>query len=264
MKQELLNHFSGWWLDFALHSEDYYLVLSDDMDSFYSCRYLSKRFGAEIGGFYAFGQGLYLTEKAKISGKTPVYVDCAVVRDGVRCFDNHRTLFTNHMAINPNFLTDRQDEKNYYRKYCGSTLMLLYSLYHGELSELEKEFLIAIDGFYIGWYKENGAFRAVNQYWLDVLELTEDLTPVLKKRNMQYFIDLIEKYQLNEKIYINRNKLFTFADILPHDSFSLVLPTEMKDVKKNDIRNITVSDRTIFTAAETFDGSYRADFVTQN
>ena len=261
MKQELINHFSGWWLDFALHSEDYYLVLSDDMDSYYSCRYLSKRFGAEIGGFYAFGKGLYLSDKAKNSGKTPVYIDCAVVRDGVCCFDNHRTLFNNHMSINPNLITDRMDKKNYYKKFNGSTLMLLYSLYHGELSELEKEFLIAIDGFYIGWYRENGAFRHINQYWLDALELSEDLKPILEKRDMQYFTDLIGNYQLNEKIHLYRKRLFTFADILPHDSFNLVMPTEMKNLKKNDIGNISVSDRSIFTAAETFDGSYRADFV---
>ena len=261
MKQELLNHFSGWWLDFALHSEDYYLVLSDDMDSFYSCRYLSKRFGAEIGGFYEFGKGLYLTEKAKQSGRSPVYIDCSVVRDGVCCLDNHRTLFTNHMAINPNLITNRQDEKNYFKKYCGSTLMLLYALYHGDLSELEKEFLIAIDGFYIGWYKQNGAFRNVNQYWLDMLEISEDLIPILEKRNMQYFIDLIAKYQLNEKIYISKNKLFTFADILPHEPFTLVMPTVEGKLGKADIKNITVSDRKIFTAAETFDCSYIADFV---
>lgn len=260
MKQELLNHFSGWWLDFALHPEDYYLVLSDDMDSYYSCRYLNKRFGAEIGGFYAFGKGLYLTDKAKIQERKLVYVDCSVVRDGVMCFDNHRTIFNNHMTINPNLIIDRADDKNYFRKYCGSTLMLLYSLYHGELSELEKETLIAIDGFYIGWYKDNGAFRNINQYWLDVLEL-DDLTPILEKRNMQYFQDLIGKYQLNEKIYIDKNKLFTFADILPHDRFTLVMPTEMKRISKEDIKMITVSDRSVFTAAETFDCSYSADFL---
>ena len=261
MKQELLNHFSGWWMDFALHPEEYYLVLSDDMDSYFSCRYLNKRFSAEIGGFYAFGKGLYLTDKAKIERRKLVYVDCAVVRDGVMCFDNHRTIFSNHMAINPNLMIDRADDTNYFRKYCGSTLMLLYSLYHGDLTELEKETMIAIDGFYIGWYRNNGKYRDINEYWLDALELDEQLTPVLEKRDIQYFIDLIGKYQLNEKIYIDKNKLFTFADILPHDRFTLEIPTEMKRVSKDDIKKITISDKSVFTAAETFDGSYSADFV---
>ena len=261
MKQELLNHFSGWWLDFALHPEDYYIVLSDDMDSFYSCRYLIKRFGHEIGGFYAFGKGLYLNDKAISDKRQVVQVDCACVRDGVMCFDNHRTIFANHMAINPNVIMDRQDEKNYFKKYCGSTLLLLYALYHGDLSELEKEFLIAIDGFYIGWYKDNGAFRNINKFWLDMFELTEQLTPILEKRSMNYFRDLIQNYQLNEKIYIDKNKLFTFADILPQDRFNLVMPTCMKHVSKNNIKNITVADRSVFTAAETFDCSYSADFI---
>lgn len=260
MQQELLNHFPGWWQDIAQHPDDYYLVLSDDMDSFYSCRYLHKRFGVEIGGFYAFGKGLYLTDRAKKEERKLCFVDCSVVRDGVMCFDNHRTVFSNHMAVNPNLIYDRVDDTNYFRKYCGSTLMLLYSLYHGELTELEKEFVIAVDGFYIGWYRSNGAFRNINQYWLDILELDE-LTPILEKHNMQYFIDLIGKYQLMEKIYIDKNKLFTFADILPHDRFTLAMPTETKRISKEDVKMITVSDRSVFTAAETFDRSYSADFI---
>ena len=260
MQQSLLNHFPGWWQDLAQHPEKYYLVLTDDMDSFYSCRFLHKRFGAEIGGFYEFGKGLYLSDRAKIEDRKLIYVDCSVVRDGEMCFDNHRTIFTNHMAINPNLIFDRLDDNNYFRKYNGSTLMLLYALYKGDLSDLEKETLISIDGFYIGWYRNNGAFKNINQFWLDLLELDE-LIPILDKRNMRYFINLIGKYQLNEKIYIDKNKLFTFADILPHDHFSLVMPTEMKWTTKKDIQKITVSDRSVFTAAEVFDGSYSADFI---
>ena len=261
MKTELMNHFSGWCLDFASHPENYYLVLSDDMDSFYSCKYLKKRFNAEIGGYYAFGKGLFLTEKAKKENRNLIYVDCSVVRDGVMCFDNHRTLFTNHMAINPNMITDRASSDNYFKKYCGSTLMLLYALYHGELSDLEKDFVIAIDGFYIGWYRENGRFRNVNQYWLDMLDLSESLTPVLEKHDMQYYIDLIAKYQLKEKIFIKKNKLFTFADILPDDLFFMEMPTLMKSISKENISKLTVTDKTVFTAAETFDCSYVCDFL---
>lgn len=261
MKQELLNHLSGWWLDFALHTDNYYLILTDDMDSFYSCKFLKKRFGAEIGGFYQFGKGLYLTDKARKDKRNLVYVDCAVCRDGVMCFDNHRTLINNHMAINPNLIMDRVDDNNYFKKYCGSTLMLLYALYHGDLKEREKEFLLAIDGFYIGWYRNNGKYRDINKYWLDVLELTDELTPILDKRDMQYFMDLIATYQLNEKIYIKKNKLFTFADILPKESFTLVMPTEMRRISKDDVMQLSIADKRIFTAAETFDGSYSADFL---
>lgn len=263
MKQEMLNHFSYFWMDFALTPEDYFLVLTDDMDSYYSCKYLKKRFGAEIGGFYQFGKGLYLTQNEKLLGRTPIYIDCAVVQDGVCCFDNHRTMFSNHMSINPNLVINRLDNNNYYKKYCGSTLMLLYALYHGDLSELEKEFIIAIDGFYIGWYRENGKYRHINQFWLDMLEISEDLTPILEKRNLQYFIDLTAKWQLKEKIYINEDehKLFTFADILPSDPFYLDFETESKKMKKGEVKNIGVGNRSVFTAAETYDGSYLVDFA---
>lgn len=261
MKQELYNHFSEWWRNFALHSEEYYLILSDDMDSFYSCKYLSKRFGAEIGGFYKFGKGLYLTDAALMNEKQLVYVDCACAKDGVMCFDNHRTLLSNHMAINPNLILDRTDDSNYYKKYCGSTLMMIYALYHGELTELEKEMILAIDGFYIGWYKNDGFYRKVNQFWLDELEIADIFTPVLENKSMNYFTSIVSKYQLMEKIYVDRGKLFTYADILPHDRFNLVLSTETRRISKKDIMNMSLINKDLFTAAETFDGSYSADFI---
>ena len=94
-----------------------------------------------------------------------------------------------------------------------------------------------------------------------MLDLSESLTPVLEKHDMQYYMDLIAKYQLKEKIYIKKNKLFTFADILPDDLFYMEMPTLMKSVSKENISKLTVTDKTVFTAAETFDCSYVADFL---
>lgn len=259
MKSELLNNFSGWYQDLLLHPEDYYLVLSDDMDSFYSCRYLKKKTGIEIGGFYAFGQGLYLTEEIMKSKKKPVFVDVACVKDGTMAFDNHRSMNINHMAINPNVITDSISNGTYFQKYNGSTLMLLVALYGGKdnLSELEKEIILALDSFYIGYYKENGAFRSINMFWLEKLELKEMLLPTLEKKNMQYFQDLISDYQLNERIFIDENgELFTYADILPHDKFHLVMPVEKSYMSKRDVAALSIADRSVFVAAETYNGKY--------
>lgn len=258
---KMLNHFSAWFQDLRNHPSDYYLILTDDMDSYYSCRYLKKMFGLEIGGFYRFGKGLYLFPEYKDSAKDPVFIDCAVVRDGVMVFDNHRSLVTNHMSINPNLVTDRRSTKGYNRKYCGSTLMLLYALYGGELSELEKQFICAIDGFYIGYYKDNGKYRDINIEWLRELGIEETLLPVLEQYDMQFFIDLIAKYQLTEKIYMTTdNRLFTFADILPDEQLIQVMKTHCRKITKEELLASPLGDKTLFTAAETYNGYYIADY----
>ena len=258
---EMLSHFSGWWNDLRNHPEDYHLILTDDMDSYYSCRHLKKMFGLEIGGFYRFGKGLYLFPEYKDSGKDPVFIDCAVVKDGVMTFDNHRSLVINHMSINPNLITDRASTKYYNKKYCGSTLMLLYALYGGELSELEKQFILAMDGFYIGYYKDNGKYKDINISWLRELGIEKELLPVLESHDMQFFIDLIAKYQLTEKIYMTTdNRLFTFADILPDEQLIQVMKTHCRKLTKEELLASPIGDKTLFTAAETFNGYYIADY----
>ena len=50
--------------------------------------------------------------------------------------------------------------------------------------------------------------------WLKELGIEKELLPVLEAHDMQFFIDLIAKYQLTEKVYMSSNNtLFTFADI---------------------------------------------------
>ena len=61
IKQDLLNKFPEWYKD--LNKEDYYLVLTDDSDSLFSCKRLNTLFGLEIGGFYDFKSGLWLNEE---------------------------------------------------------------------------------------------------------------------------------------------------------------------------------------------------------
>jgi len=259
MKQELINHFAGWYLDLQIHPENYYLVLTDDMDSFYSCRFLSKRFGIKIGGFYKFGEGVYLTEDAKNSNKQPIYVDCSVVKDGVMCFDNHRCVLTNHMVINPNLINDRWDDYGYSGKYCGGTLMFLCALYCGDyFSELEKEFMLAVDSFFVGWYRADGRFREVNETWLDLLEMP-DLRRILNEHDYKYFQNLIAKYQLKEKIDIIDGHLVTYADILPHDKFYLEVPTKNRIVHKSELVQMEIKNN-IYNAAEVYKGVYICDF----
>lgn len=258
IKKNLTLHLPYWWRDLPENPQDYYLIMTDDMDSFFSCRFLNRRFSVEIGGFYKFNNGIYLTDKAAKSDKQPIYVDCSIVRDGIMAFDNHRCLMSNHMIVNPNLVMDRMDNKTYFNKYCGGTLLFLCALYGGEFSELEKDFMIAIDSFSIGWYKDNGSFRKINEYWLDMLGMTETLTPTLNRHDMQYYTDLLVKYQLKEKIYIEENKLKTYSDILPHDDFILYKKTKGIKLSKEEIENTSIKNK-IFVAAEIYKGSYICD-----
>lgn len=259
MERSLLNHFPGWYQDLAVHPENYYLVLSDDMDSFYSCRYLTKRTGVQIGGFYSFEQGLYLANDVLRTSKSPVYVDVACVKDGTMAFDNHRSICRNHMQINPNIITDRFENETYFHKYCGNTLMVIVALYGEgqELTELEKAFLCAIDSAYVGFYRSNGRFKDINIKWLEMLGLKEMLLPMYESHDMQYFIDLIADYQLKEKIYIDdEGKLFTYADILPHDTFSLAMPVQKSYISKEELEQYLIGDNSLFVAAENYKGEY--------
>ena len=261
MKQKLINHFSGWWRDLPVNPQDYYLVMTDDMDSFYSCKMLKHLFGVEIGGFYKFGEGLYLTDKAKKNDKEAIYVDCSIAYDGVMCFDNHMTIRTNHLMINPNLILDRFDEKSYNKKYCGSTLLFLIALYGKECSTTEKLYALAIDAFYKGWYNKGGKYKDINKYWLNLFGL-DDYAEILDSHSMEFFDNYIFEKQLNEKIIIDKGRLFTFADILPHDKFSLVMKTKSYKLTRDQVDKIRQSDRRIFNCAETYKGFYIANIIT--
>lgn len=262
MKQKLINQFSGWWRDLPMNPESYYLVMTDDMDSYYSCKMLNKMFGVEIGGFYKFGVGLYLTDKARKSEKEPIYIDCSVAQDGVYCFDNHMNIRTNHNMINPNLVIDRYDSNCYSKKYCGSTLLFLIGLYEKQCSELEKLYALAVDGFYIGWYRANGRFRDVNKFWLEQFEL-ESFADLLDKHDNKFFSNFICEKQLDEKIIVANGQLLTFADILPHDKFKLVMPTQSFNLTRDHVDRIRQTDKRLFTCAETHKGYYCADILKQ-
>lgn len=266
ISQKLLNTFPAWWADIPTHPDAYYLVMSDDMDSYFSCRYLNKSFGVEIGGFYDFRKGLFLTDKAANSGKTAVYVDLSITEGFT--FDNHRSIFTSNFAVNPNNVIDPMDDKTYSQKYCGGTFLLIAALYNdipnaygtiAEMSELQKAYLLAIDSFYIGYYNNGGKYRHINIDWLDRLGVKDALLPVLENHDIQYFSNLLLEEQLKEPIRIrNDGTLFSVPRFeMPKDVFRLVQPVIETKLSKSEILNLSVSDfKQIFAASETWNKSY--------
>ena len=216
--KSLLTLFPEWWKH--LDKEEHYLVLTDDADSFYSCQRLHTLFGLEIGGFYDFKSGLYTNiERTDLGLKTPIFVDLSICQNNL-CFDNHRTIIENPNAVNPNKI-----QRTYSQKYNFSTLTLLAGLYGGieEMSDEMKYALIAIDGGYIGYYKDSGRWKDVNVFWLKKLGLDKYLLPILEEKNMQFFIDYITEYGLREKIFLNENGVLESSGVydLPGCQFEL-------------------------------------------
>ena len=251
IKQSIKDKFPTWYKD--LDKDKYYLVLTNDFDSYYSCKFLMERFNLDIGGFYDFETGLWLNAE-RTSGKQPIYVDLCIANE--KTFDNHYTFIHNPNAINPN-----QAITTYNQKYNGSTLALICALYDrnlAELSETTLTALIAIDSWHYGYYNKGGKYRDVNLFWYKALGMSEYLLPILEKHDMQYFVDFISEYRLKEPIIMDDGFLFCAAGItLPEYKFVLTNPVKKMFVLKERLQLMYRDNpESIVTSAETYSNHY--------
>ena len=130
------------------NTNDYCLILSDDVDSLVSCAILQKIFGFKINYFYDFS-GLFCNKLPFLCSE-PIGVDLALVRGKAIC--NHVTRISsqdsyNQEAVNLN-LIDGVTAGNYVKKYAGSTALFLYSMFRKELKIKESPLLWAILRYY--------------------------------------------------------------------------------------------------------------------
>ena len=101
IKVEYINKFQEWWKE-----NNYYdLILSNDIDSLFSCILLEQLKGWKINYFYDF-KHIYNTEYA-IPQKRPIGVDIAINIKDFKCFDNHVVMLKptdkiNYSSINFN------------------------------------------------------------------------------------------------------------------------------------------------------------------
>ena len=213
MKAEYLQQIPKWYMG----DTQFDLILSDDIDSLSSCAVISQAKNWNIEYFYNFsGMG---TTKNGLNEK--VGVDIALCNG--KTFDNHVVMFNsddevNPESINPNIINQTR-RSNYSTKYCGSTLLLVWSLYNRPLpkSEIGKMILLAIDSTYKGFYSGNSTFEKANKHYLcDMLGLDE-LYEVQKRHKAIEFKDLLRKYNLNSKIVSNKGEL---SSVLKLDEIS--------------------------------------------
>jgi len=256
MKEELKCKLPTWYKD--INKDKYYMVLSNDFDSYYSCKILNQLFGLQIGGYFSLNDGLYLN-KERSQGKEPIYVDLSITKG--KCFDNHYTFIENPESINPNKL--KSMAADYYHKYNGSTLSFLIALYDRDLSKYSQSQLnamIVIDGWDAGYYKYNGKFRNTMIQWMKLFELDKYLLPILQEHeDRQYFFDFIDHHHhLNEKIIMQNNHLHCNAKIhIPTYEFELVYRVRRDNLYKCQVENIYSNNAdSIITTAETYKNQY--------
>lgn len=259
IKQELLNKLPDWCKS-DLSPDNYYLVCTDDMDSFYSCTRLSTLFGLEIGGFYDFNSGLWLNEeKIEYGWKKPIFVDLSISHDQY-CYDNHKTFISNPNVVNPNII-----QREYHKKYNMGTIALICALYGGvdQMDDKLRTMLLTIDGGYSGYYNAGGKWRHINLYWMDMLGLTDYLLPILKKHDANYFRNFASDYHLNEKITIVNGYLKTKYNCgLPDYKFELVQPVQKVFYSKNEAIKLHNRDKErILVSAETRRDSYVLNLI---
>lgn len=193
MKKEIKNKYPEWIKD----NNKYYMCLTDDLDSYFSCLLLQQIKGYEISHFYTFSK-LYKADgyvnNVKICG-----IDMDLLKG--RCWSNHVTKINNPKSANLNVIQNI-GINNYYSKYCGSTLLQIISYYDYDISDLSDEakmVLLCVDSTFLmyGFNEENC------KHWLvDILNLP-DMFQLCKEHSREEFKQLIDKYNLKNKIYVD-------------------------------------------------------------
>lgn len=249
------------------------LVLSDDLDSLVSCAILNKVKGWKVRYFYDF-RNLYKSNKINFNKDSRVWVDVAAL-NGEKAFDNHVSMVTldevntNDLMINPNKFCMITNE-NYTDKYCGSTALLLWSLYDLPLPETEegKMLLLAIDSTFKGYY--SGRFRERNKFFLCDVFGMEELYKVEQRHTQDEFTEVLIKYETNRKITFADGKLYTLLDfdkigkalglelnVLEDDEFVLWTKYQIEEKKITRERKVSDISKDIFSLAFTYRSSVR-------
>lgn len=236
MKDNYLKKVPTWYKS----NEKFDLVLSDDIDGLVSTSALKLAKNWNVEYFYDFStlyasNDVYFKEK---KSATRVWADVSIIVQDAMTFDNHVNRmslddYTNPNAINPNILSDITN-KNYYDKYLGSTALVVWDLYKIPLPETEegKMLLLCIDTTFKGFYGKPQYQKANKHFLCDVFEM-EELYEVLKRHTQREFYQMIEKYGLNRKIWVDSNgQLKTNLDL---DLLTRLLgiPVELPQIKMN-------------------------------
>ena len=228
MREKIKEQLPQWYKS----NEDYGLILTDDIDSLLSCAIIQTTHPnwkiEQIMIFkgnkkrYDRGDDALLKDFLGVTGnathKECIGVDLALSNG--KCFDNHLSRISstddiNNEAINFN-LVHGITKDNYFKKYCSSTVLLVWSLYDLPKEELSDELmmvLLAIDGTYTGQFNCNGKYAYLTRKCLvEDLDLPE-FYECLKRHTREEFEEIKSKYNLDAKVKLHRGYIETDINI---------------------------------------------------
>ena len=225
-RQKLLK--GNEWID---STNEYGLILTDDLDSLLSCAILKYVKGWNIEQTYIFKANKPIAKSKdsqlydylgtiKDATHEAIGVDLALTTG--KCFDNHLTQFSYDEKINPESINLNRIQniyrQNYSKKYNLSTVLLLWSLYDLPKENLTDELvmlLIAIDGSYEGFFTD-ARWVGIQEFWIrDVLDLPKFLE-CERRHTYKEFKEVREKYNIQRghgKITLSRGHLITDIDL---------------------------------------------------
>jgi hypothetical protein len=234
---------------------EYNLCLSDDLDSLWSCYYLTKYRGWPVKYFYDF-ESIYRESKTTVE-KNCIGVDMDICNG--KTFSNHVTDNNNENCINLNryFNISRY---NYTRKYAGSTLLMVMSILGIDINKFTPEqqaILLCVDSTYLH-YQFNSKLAS---YYIGEIFQYPELIHILEQHDPEYFIDLQDQYNLKGKIYMDDWNLISTNIKLKELSqlFNIDLDVPQKDYEKIGNFNIGTGvpeqDTKIFSLAWSYRNS---------
>lgn len=192
-----MKGFKSWYEDLDNHN----IMLSDDIDSLASFKFLQSMFNVEVDIFNDFGNMYFNSNKDIHSFKKNKMVGLDIDLKNNKCISNHVTFIDNKDCIS---LNRGIDVTCYTKKFAGSTLLTVMSLYNYNISNYTKEqleVLISVDTAFKQYYFNKDLFK---HYYATVLQYSKFIDIVHDKKK-DYFYNIIKKYKLHEKIYINED-----------------------------------------------------------
>jgi hypothetical protein len=248
------------------------IILTDDFDSLMSYYLLRKKYpNLTIKGFYTFKELYLLNGKDDISES--IFVDCDANINNFKCIGNHRTPdYRDNINLNTSVIG------KYNEKYPFSTALTILYLFYSkiEIELLSDEFiklLIAIDGGYIGWFKDNGRWRDVHIKWLKDMDMYRVLD-VLENSVKDDYINILNEYNLNAKLrydstsrkFISDLEIFGLLWDLDID-ITNIFDTEFEFTGHSTLKTKYVSESQLYdfekiiSWAETYNGKYSISYV---
>lgn len=168
--------------------DTYYLILTDDIDSLFTCALLKYKFNCKIGYYYDF-ISIHQVEGVRTTKDKIIATDMAV-ENGFKAYDNHAVKIHKDDEVNPQSanlnIVKNIYQGNYFSKYAGSTALMVAVMYEvfdfNKLTDEQLMTIACIDSFYMG------AYHPMTNNYLDARKAFRDTISIM---NLQPFNDYL-------------------------------------------------------------------------